>query len=416
MHRHTGIAQAPLDELHRSGGHNRLRVGRLAVLGDGRPLHFGEPSTVGAHGDHGACRTLRGELQQHASQRVAARFVVGGKDRASDQLPHQGRCEFEACLSREGGNRWEFQRILCRQAELAPRRLDDGGGTIGMNVKHRSRLTLPHDRHQSAAGQEHGPGSPTLDRLKLDTNAHLQIGGRQHGRCAVRFEFDIRQHRLWRTGRHDSRRTLEGGEQGLTGETHFHRKPTVLSTDMWPVFVLGLKTVSVPDGGLACSPLRDRFFVSVTGVSSPLYDSLFEEDSRKETAGQSSNRGPHSCRQSRRLRRIKMTLEESFSRPKHSIAAWVSRFIGCGKPDGSLSFPCRATVLQGLVCRPFPASGRWHRCWSAASCVWMACVPKCRLIAVGLLESELTRCQQALASGAGGADFWGTLLWQAVPR
>ncbi|NCU80673.1 MAG: hypothetical protein EBV51_01515 [Acidimicrobiia bacterium] len=32
-------------------------------------------------------------------------------------------------------------------------------------------------------------------------------------------------------------------------------KPTVLSTDRWPVFVLDLKTVSVPDGGLAGSPL-----------------------------------------------------------------------------------------------------------------------------------------------------------------
>lgn len=102
-----------------------------------------------------------------------------------------------------------------------------------------------------------------------------------------------------------------------------------------------------------------------------------------------------------------MTLEGSFPRLKHSIAAGVSRFAGCGKPNGSLSFPCRATVLQGLVCRPFPASGRWHRCWSAANCVWMECVQKCRLIAVGLLESELTRCQQALASGAGGADFLG---------
>ena len=154
------------------------------------------------------------------------------------------------------------------------------------------------------------------------------------------------------------------------------------------------------------SPTRP-VFCQRHGVSSPLYHSLFEEDSRKETAGQSSNRGPHSCRQSRRLRRMKMTLEESFSRLKHAITAGVLRFAGCGKPDGSLSFPCRATVLQGLVCRPFPASGRWHRCWSAASCVWMACVPKCRLIAVGLLESELTRCQQALASGAGGAVFLG---------
>ena len=104
---------------------------------------------------------------------------------------------------------------------------------------------------------------------------------------------------------------------------------------------------------------------------------------------------------------MKRTLEVSFSRLKHSIAAGVSRFAGCGKPDGSLSFPCRVTVLQGLVCRPFPASGRWHGCWSAARCVWMACVPKCRLIAVELLESELTRCQQALAFGAGGADFLG---------
>ena len=164
-----------------------------------------------------------------------------------------------------------------------------------MNVKHRSRLTLPHDRHQSAAGQEHGPGRPTLDSFELDTNAHLQVGGREHGRCAVRFEFDIRQHRLWRTGRHDSRRTLEGGEQGLAVETHFHRKPTVLSTDRWPVFVLDLKTVSVPDGGLAGSPLWGRFFASVTGVSSSLYLSLFEENRREKTAGPRSNRGLHSC-------------------------------------------------------------------------------------------------------------------------
>ena len=99
---------------------------------------------------------------------------------------------------------------------------------------------------------------------------------------------------------------------------------------------------------------------------------------------------------------MKMTMEGSFSRPKHSIAASSRNVAGCGKPDGSLSVSCRAIVFQGIVCRLFLASGRWHGCWSAARCVWMMCVPKCRLIAVGLPESELTRCQQGVASGAGG--------------
>ena len=99
---------------------------------------------------------------------------------------------------------------------------------------------------------------------------------------------------------------------------------------------------------------------------------------------------------------MKMTLEGSFSRTQTLDYGWDPRVAGCGKPDGSLSVPCRATVLQGLVCRPFLASGWWHGCWSAANCVWMVCVPKCRLIAVGLPESELTRCQQVLVSGAGG--------------
>ena len=124
--------------------------------------------------------------------------------------------------------------------------------------------------------------------------------------------------------------------------------------------------------------------------------SLFGENRRKKTAEKNSSGGLPSCRQPRHSQRTQMPLEGSFSRLKYRIVAKVRRVTGCGKPDGSLSVPCRATVLPGVVCRPFPAGGRWRGCWSAARCVWMACVPKCRLIAAGFPEPELTRCQQAL--------------------
>jgi len=147
-------------------------------------------------------------------------------------------------------------------------------------------------------------------------------------------------------------------------------------------------------------------FRQLHGGPSSSSSSLFGENRRKATVEKNSNGGLHACWESRRLQQTQMPLEGPFSRLKHQIVAKSPRFTGCGKLDGFLSVPCRVTVLPGVVYRSFPAGGRWCGCWSAARCVWMACVPKCRLIATGFPESELTRCQQARASGAGGADFF----------
>ena len=76
--------------------------GGFALLGDGAD-HLREAAAIGAdRGDHVVV-----EFQLHAAEGVAAAFVVGGEDRAADQLAEQPGRDFEVARLAEaadGGN------------------------------------------------------------------------------------------------------------------------------------------------------------------------------------------------------------------------------------------------------------------------------------------------------------------------
>ena len=75
------------------------------------------------------------ELQLHAAEGVAAAFVVGGEDRAADQLAEQpGRDFVEACFA-ELGDRRELGGVLGGQLELAALAADGRALAVGFDVE-----------------------------------------------------------------------------------------------------------------------------------------------------------------------------------------------------------------------------------------------------------------------------------------
>ena len=82
------VRKRTLDQLHRSGRHDRRRI-VIAAVPDrlARPLHFRQPPSVRPHRRDLVAR----EFQQHATQRVAAAFRIRGKQRAANQFLQQTR-------------------------------------------------------------------------------------------------------------------------------------------------------------------------------------------------------------------------------------------------------------------------------------------------------------------------------------
>ena len=106
LHFAAVFGEGALEELHRAGGDDRhvAERGRLAD-GLGGAFHLGQAAAVGADG--GEHVVFPFEL--HAAQGVAAAFVVGGEDRAADQLAEQPGRELVVArfaeLRRSAGNR-----------------------------------------------------------------------------------------------------------------------------------------------------------------------------------------------------------------------------------------------------------------------------------------------------------------------
>ena len=154
LHRHVGAAQAAFHQLHRPRRDDRRGLRRSSAGGDGRPLHLGEPAAVGADRRH----LLVTQFDEDSPEGIAARLVVGGEYRPSDELTDQRRRELMAGVGREAGDGGKLERVFSRQAELAPRRLDNRGGAVGMNVENRAGWAFTDDRRQPSTGEEHCPG------------------------------------------------------------------------------------------------------------------------------------------------------------------------------------------------------------------------------------------------------------------
>ncbi len=91
LHFAAVFGEGPFEEVHRARGDDGdvAERGRLAD-GLGGAFHFGEAAAVGADG--GEDVVLPFELD--AAEGVAAAFVVGGEDRAADQLAEQPGRDF----------------------------------------------------------------------------------------------------------------------------------------------------------------------------------------------------------------------------------------------------------------------------------------------------------------------------------
>jgi len=200
------------------GRDDRLSRADFAARDLAGPLHLGQPAAVGADRDHAPRR----KLDKHAPQGVATRFVVGREHRPPDELADQRRRKLIARPFRKRGHAGKLERILDRQPKLAAGRLDAGGGAVAGDLEHGAGRGLSEDRRQPPAGQEHGAGRLGLDPFDSRPDADLKIGGQDHRPLAAGFELDVGEHRLGRTGRHDGRRGLDCGQEGLLGTTNLH--------------------------------------------------------------------------------------------------------------------------------------------------------------------------------------------------
>ena len=104
LHFAAVLGQGPLQELHRARGDDGHIAERGGLAdGLGRAFHLGEAAAIGADGGEHVVLPL----QLHAAQGVAAAFVVGGEDRAADQLAEQPGRELVVARLAELGDRRE---------------------------------------------------------------------------------------------------------------------------------------------------------------------------------------------------------------------------------------------------------------------------------------------------------------------
>ena len=224
MHRCIGGPQAPLDQLHRPRGNDRLCRRWLTAVHLTWALHLRQPPAVGAYGDHQIAR----QFQEHAPEGVAARFVVGCEDRPPDELPHERCRDLEARAIRKAAHGRKLERILHRQAKFTPRCLEHRCRAVAVNLEQGAGWTLAENRPQSSTRKQHGSFSEGLYTGEIHADAQLEIRRRDEGSVRGGLKPDIREDWLRRTGRHDGCRSLHGSQQGFLRATDFHAGKNIL--------------------------------------------------------------------------------------------------------------------------------------------------------------------------------------------
>ena len=157
LHFAAVFGEGPLEQLHRPGGDDR-HVAERGWLADrlSGAFHLGQPAAVGADG--GEDVVLPFEL--HAAQGVAAAFVVGGEDRAADQLAEQPGRELVVARFAELRDGREIRADSRGQLELAAFAADGGAVAVGFDAE-RVVAALAQDRAESSTGSSAAPGAST---------------------------------------------------------------------------------------------------------------------------------------------------------------------------------------------------------------------------------------------------------------
>ncbi len=179
LHLGVGVGEGPLHELHGPRGNDRGAVGGLMPAdGVGGAFHFGQTAAVGADGDD----FLVADLQQHAAEGVAAAFVVGGEERAADQLAEAGgrkaREFFFGELRRPRGTRRGFRR---RGGTRCARR---GQACFADRLRACSLASrvLAEDLTHLVDREDGGAGGFDFDAGDLNADADFEVGGQERGR------------------------------------------------------------------------------------------------------------------------------------------------------------------------------------------------------------------------------------------